>query len=412
MSRNYLPFRLLIVDDNQALCHQLAAIFEPENWFIQKSNTGSDAMEVLRKSVFDLVLLDLHLPHISGFTILKDIQNRTLPTKVIIFSANSSPSQAADTIKMGAVDYIEKSGSIDLIDIRTRIKTQHDSIMDDQRKLLSGGGSHATRGRGRGFNKAVETVVADSEMIGQSEALEKVKKQITKLAKKGISILITGENGTGKELVARSIHNQSERANGPFIAINCGGVQATLLESLLFGSKRGSYTGSEQHEIGLIRAANKGTLFLDEIGNISNEMQMALLRVLESKKVLPVGETKEVDLDIRLITATNRNLKAAVAEGSFREDFYRRIKQIEVRVPSLNERKEDIPMLVDFFLEYWCEKEKLEPCTFAEGVMEKLVNHNWTGNIRHLSSCIYALVCLTDENEISVETLIEYFENE
>ncbi len=411
MSRNYLPFRLLIVDDNKALCHQLAAIFEPENWFIQKSNTGSDAMEKLKNNLFDLVLLDLDLPHVKGLNILKDVQSRQLPTKVIILSGNPSPSEAADTIKIGAVDYIEKGGNIDLHDIRMRIKAQHDSIMDDQRKLLSGG-SHATRGRGRGFNKAVETVVADSEMIGQSEALGKVKKQIAKLAKKGISILITGENGTGKELVARSIHKQSERANEPFIAINCGGVQATLLESLLFGSKKGIYTGSEQHEIGLIRAANKGTLFLDEIGNISNEMQIALLRVLESKKVLPVGETKEVDLDIRLITATNRNLKAAVAEGAFREDFYRRIKQIEVRVPSLNERKEDIPMLVDFFLEYWCKKEKLEPCTFVEGVMEKLVNHNWTGNIRHLSSCIYALVCLTDENEISVETLIEYFENE
>lgn len=406
MNRKNLPFRMLIVDDYAATTYLLCQIFEPNNWFLQTAASGKQCFDALQKQSFDLVLLDLSLPDMEGLVILEKIKSLYEDTEVIVFSGNADPQKVTQAMNLKAFDYIEKGGRLDINVLQSKVNRCYDVTMAKRSPLV-----HSNRGKRITVQVDVEMNEKSTKMIGESAAIQRVMKKIEKLAPFNIDILIAGENGTGKELVAQELHKKSKRSNGPFVAMSCAGLSENLLQSELFGHAKGAYTGSEGEKIGLIRSADGGTLFLDEIGEISLTMQSALLRVLETRKVIPMQSTKEYPVDIRIVSASNRKMLKGVEDGLIREDFYRRICQERIVVPALKSRKEDIPLLVAYFLEQTVEHEGLEPKTIADDAMELLVNRSWTGNIRELRSAIMVLACTSEENIIYKSDVEEFIED-
>ncbi len=367
--------RALILEDEESIRDILAIILEEFGFEIYEAGSLSKALNSLKEE-FDIALVDLRLPDGSGMEIVKRLRSEQPSTEIVIITAFASTETVKEAFELGVYDYIEKP--FDIEDLRLLIRNLKEKI--ELRK---------------GFSKD-----EIPELIGKSSAIEKLKDTIRKVAPYDVNVLILGESGTGKEVVAKAIHNLSSRKKAPFITINCAALPSELLESELFGYKRGAFTGATRDKKGLIERANGGTLFLDEIGDMPLPLQAKLLRFLESKKFIPLGSTEEVEVDVRIIAATNKDLKQEIVAGRFREDLFYRLATITIEIPPLRERKEDIPLLVGHFVREFAAKYGKDIKRISKSFISYLMNLPFEGNVRELRNIIEREVILTDEKGV------------
>jgi two-component system nitrogen regulation response regulator NtrX len=379
---------ILIIDDERAIRKTLTEILGYEGFKIEEAADGEEGLKKFQIGAFDVVLCDIKMPKVDGIEFLSKATEINPDVPIIMISGHGNIDTAVEAVKKGAYDYISKPPDLNrlLVTIRNAI---------DRNKLVK---------EAKTLKRRVSKV---QEMIGESEAINKIKSTIDKVAPTPSRVLITGDNGSGKELVARWIHDKSERADAPLVEVNCAAIPSELIESELFGHEKGSFTSAIKQRIGKFEQANGGTLFLDEIGDMSLSAQAKVLRALQEGKITRVGGEKEIPVDVRVIAATNKDLMEEVEAKTFRLDLYHRLSVILIHVPSLNERKEDIPLLVDRFLEdiaedYGQAKKDIEP-----KALEALQKHNWTGNIRELRNVVERLVILSGKS-ISAEDVESY----
>lgn len=385
---------ILVVDDEQSFRQLLSIIFETEGHQIRTARNGREAVEVLRMESADLIISDVRMPDLDGIGLLRAAREIQPDVRVILMTAFANVETAREAFKLGADDFIQKPFDVEELKVIVRRALQNKEIVEENRNF-----KRAQRERGSLKN-----------IIGRSEKMQSVFRMIETVAEVSSTVLVNGESGTGKELVARAIHDLSPRAEKPFISINCGAFTETLLESELFGFVKGSFTGANANRKGLFEAAHNGTIFLDEIGEMSPSMQVKLLRVLQEKRVRPVGAHEEISVDARVIAATNRDLKAMSADGSFREDLFYRISVIPIQLPSLRERREDIPELANYFVEKFCSQVGRE-CRISDKAMNLLENYAWFGNVRELEHTIERAVALERGSEIQPERLPDHITN-
>ena len=369
---------ILIVDDNPHICEDLRDIVTGAGYEADVAHDGIEALDKLASRNYDLLLLDLILPRLSGMEVLDRSMALHPELPVIVFSAAGTISDAVEATKKGAFDFLEKPIGLEEILITIRNALRQKELQTERDQLLA-----ENRKRYR--------------MVGTHPKMQRIFELIDRASQVDSKVLVTGEPGTGKELVARAIHTNSRRAHQPFIPVNCSAIPETLIESELFGHERGAFTGAVNTRIGRFQRANGGTLFLDEIGEMSLMMQAKILRVLEDGVVEPVGSLKGVNVDVRLIAATNRDLQLAVAKGEFREDLYYRLNVIRIDLPPLRERKEDIRPLAETFLDEVCIEQGLPQKSFAQNVWPILLEYNWPGNVRELRNVVERAAVLTPE---------------
>lgn len=378
---------IMIVDDEMIVRESLFHWFEKSGHKVDTASSGFEALEKLQQFPFELLFVDIKMPKMSGIELLEKVKEEYPDTIVIIITAYGSIDTAVRAMKLGASDYLLKPFKPDQLSLVME-KIAHQYKLASEYRYLKG---------------RLEEITRFDNIIGQSPEMERVFQLIPEVAQTDSSILILGETGTGKELVAKAIHAKSRRSNGPFIAINCGAMPDTLLESELFGHLKGAYTGATHTRKGFLEVVSGGTLFLDEIGEISPKMQVDLLRVLEEKKITKIGDRAPVDVDFRLISATKRDLEKKVAEGHFREDFFYRVNVITMHIPPLRKRKEDIPPLVEHFLEKYSHETAKRVDHVIPDAMELLKSYDWPGNVRELENAIERAVVLSKDRTLGIE---------
>jgi two-component system nitrogen regulation response regulator NtrX len=384
--------KILVVDDEESIRTSLAGILEDEDFSISFAGDGVVALDMARKNTPDLVLLDIWMPRMDGLETLQKLKDMNPSLVVIMMSGHGTIETAVKSTKLGAYDFIEKPLSLEklLVTVRNalsmkRLRAENDSL----RELAFG----------------------DYEMTGTSPPMAKLKEQIRLVAPTNASVLIAGENGTGKELVARSIHFCSLRRDKPFVEINCAAIPEELIESELFGHEKGAFTGAVAQKKGKFDLADGGTIFLDEIGDMSLKTQAKVLRILQERKFERVGGTKTVEVDVRVIAATNKNLEGEIKTGNFREDLFYRLNVVPFTVPPLRDRKEDIPLLIEHFLQLFRRREGREEKHFSPDAVELMKNYDWPGNVRELKNIIERLIIMTPGANINVEDLPPYMAN-
>ncbi len=373
---------ILIIDDEKEICESIKMILEYEDYPVEYSNSSKEGLEKFFADEFACLLLDIQMPEMNGFEVLKRIKESSSNSPVIIISAHGSIENAIKATKLGAFDFIEKPIDRDklLISIRNAV---------DQYKLLS-------------ENKEIKkSFQSDGEILGTSKSIKNILEIIDRVAPIDTRVLVTGENGTGKELVAKAIHNKSLRKEKPFIEVNCAAIPNELIESELFGHEKGSFTGAIQQRIGKFELANKGTIFLDEVGDMSLQAQAKVLRAIEDGKIERVGGTKKIEVDVRIISATNKNLKEEIEKGNFREDLFHRLNVIPIQIPPLRERIEDIQILISHFANDITLRHKKPTVKFSEDAVKFLQSFPWTGNVRELRNAIERIIILIDKKEIA-----------
>jgi two-component system response regulator PilR (NtrC family) len=380
---------ILVVDDEPSIREFLQIMLEREGYQVSCADNGKAAIKLFDQERFDVVIADIRMPKVNGFEVLTEIKRLSPETKVIMITAFASFESAVESMKEGAYDYITKPFNID--EVKSTI-----------RRALEKNGTLPKTTQMKKENVKKEHFAG---MISASPEMMKVFSLIPKAGTSKANVLITGESGTGKELVARAIHSNSPRSSGPFITINCGGVPEQLLESELFGYTKGSFTGALSDKIGLFEAADKGTIFLDEIGDLPLALQVKLLRIVQEKSFKPVGGTKEISVDVRIISATNINLEEQVIKGTFREDLFYRLNVIHIRIPPLRERKEDIPILAQHFLEQYSRESGKEIRTISSYALKSLLDYGFPGNVRELENIVERSVALETSNIILPESL-------
>ncbi len=380
---------ILIIDDEKEICESIKMILDYENYYSEYVTDPLLAKEKLKFSEFAVILLDIQMPGMNGFEFLDWINRNEIKTPVIIISAHSSLENAVKATKHGAFDFLEKPIDRDklLISIRNAIK--HYTIYKENLELKS----------------AIEN---EWKIIGASETVKEILQTIDKVAPTDARVLITGENGTGKELVARAIHRKSRRKEGPFIEVNCAAIPKELIESELFGHVKGSFTGAIKDHTGKFELADKGTLFLDEIGDMSLDAQAKVLRALEDGRIRKVGGDDYAEVDVRIISATNKNLTEEIKSGNFREDLLHRINVIPIHVPPLRERREDIPELIDYFSDKLHRKNGLPKKEFSKEAIEVIKSLNFSGNIRELKNLVERLMIMIPDQVIKADALMKY----
>ncbi len=366
--------RILIIDDQAPIRRVLREILENEKYQVDDAGNGPDALQMVKGQEYDAILCDIKMPDMDGMEVLEHVKE-TSNVPVIMISGNSTQNEVADAMKKGAFDFISKPPDLNRLLVAVR------NALDKQRLSTE--------------NKALKKAVSkQNEMVGVSAPMMEVRDMIEKVAPTGARVLITGENGTGKELVARQLHELSARSYGPFIEVNCAAIPAELIESQLFGHEKGSFTSAIKQKKGDFELANGGTLFLDEIGDMSLAAQAKVLRALQENKIVRVGGEKEIDVDVRILAATNKDLRKMIDENTFREDLYHRLSVIVIHVPPLRERKDDIPLLVQSFVGNIAQNMGKAVPSFTDGAMEELKQYQWTGNIRELHNIVERLVIL------------------
>ncbi|MEX1187668.1 MAG: sigma-54 dependent transcriptional regulator [Bacteroidia bacterium] len=380
--------KILIVDDERAIRSTLKEILEYENHQVDEAVDGAEGWEKLKNGSYDVLLSDIKMPKMDGTELLDKVIEMGIDCPVIMISGHGTIETAVECIKKGAYDFIAKPLDLNRLMITMRNALDKSDLIQET-KILK-----------KKVNKTID-------MVGESPAIRKVKDMIERVAPTDARILITGPNGTGKELVARWVHSKSQRGASPLIEVNCAAIPSELIESELFGHEKGAFTSAIKQRKGQFELAHGGTLFLDEIGDMSLSAQAKVLRALQENKVTRVGGEKEISVDVRIIAATNKNLREEIEKGSFREDLYHRLSVIIIEVPSLNDRKEDIPLLVEYFLDLICSEygipvKKIKPEAIAE-----LQKHNWTGNIREFRNVVERLIILS-EKDIEQEDVITY----
>jgi len=386
---NHSKVRILIVDDEPSMREMLRIVLRRDGYDVQLADSGREAITQLRQNNFDLLLSDIKMPDVSGVDVLRVAKEINRDVVAFMMTAYASTSTAVEAMRLGAVDYFTKPFSMD--ELRLKIRQHFESHWLKQENVL--------------LKKALKTRYEFSNIIGRSEPMLEVFRMVETIAKTTSTVLITGESGTGKDLVARAIHYNSLRRERPFVALNCGGVPETLLESELFGHMRGAFTGADANKKGLIEVAEGGTVFLDEIGEMTTTMQIKLLRVLQDRRFRRLGGTEEVQADIRVIAATNQDLEKAVASGRFREDLFYRINVIRMHLAPLRERKDDIPLLAEHFLSKYAEQMKKPVRSVAQASLPLLQMYGWPGNVRELENVIERAVALEQTPAILPDSL-------
>jgi two-component system nitrogen regulation response regulator NtrX len=368
--------KILVVDDERAIRSTLKEILEYEKYSVADAPDGVEALELIKNDQFDVILLDIKMPRMDGLEVLEEIL-KISDTPVVMISGHGTIETAVEAIKKGAYDYIAKPLDLNrlLITIRNALDK---SLLVNEAKMLR------------------KKVYKQYEMIGESNAISHIKEMIDRVAPTDARVLITGDNGTGKELVARWLHEQSNRSLGPFVEVNCAAIPSELIESVLFGHEKGSFTSAIKQRKGDFEQATGGTLFLDEIGDMSLSAQAKVLRALQENKIMRVGGEKEIPVDVRIIAATNKNLKTEIENKNFREDLFHRLNVIPIHVPALTERIEDIPILADYFMEQFCQNNGKPPMYFDQEALDNLQQIRWTGNIRELRNVVERLTILCD----------------
>jgi two-component system response regulator PilR (NtrC family) len=364
--------KILIVDDERSMRDVLSIMLERAGYDVTVATNGEEAIAQVEKELFDLVITDLKMPKAGGLDVLKAVKECSPDSVVLIITAYASAESAVEAMKLGAFDYLPKPFQVDEVQLKIRNALGQRRLSTDNMLL----------------RREVAARTPQSQLVGNSEAMRKVFDVIKKVADTKSNVLICGESGTGKELVARAIHANSPRARMPFVTVNCSALPETLLESELFGHMKGSFTGAVANKAGLFEVANGGSIFLDEIGDTTPAIQVKLLRVLQEREFRRVGGTRDVKVDVRVIAATNKDLEKAVAEGTFREDLYYRLDVIPVKLPPLRERPEDIPLLVQHFLEKFARGGGKPAPALSPEVMKLLQAHEWKGNVRELENLI------------------------
>ncbi|MBL7721618.1 MAG: sigma-54-dependent Fis family transcriptional regulator [Chitinophagaceae bacterium] len=379
---------ILIIDDEKAIRKTLTEILSFEGYKIEEAADGEEGLKKFKEKNYDLVLCDIKMPKLDGIEFLQKAGEINADVPVIMISGHGNIETAVEAVKKGAYDYISKPPDLNRLLITIRNAMDKSSLVTETKVL----------------KRKVSRV---QEMIGESAPIKKIKETIEKVAPTDARILITGENGVGKELVARWIHEKSNRASGPIIEVNCAAIPTELIESELFGHEKGSFTSAIKQRIGKFESANGGTLFLDEIGDMSASAQAKVLRALQEGKITRVGADKDISVDVRVIAATNKDLLKEVEAKNFRLDLYHRLSVILIHVPSLNDRRDDIPLLVDKFLQDICTEYGIAKKPIADEAIKLLQEYNWTGNIRELRNVVERLVILSGKT-ITAEDIRSY----
>ncbi|PMP95837.1 MAG: Fis family transcriptional regulator [Candidatus Aminicenantes bacterium] len=380
---------LLIIDDEKSLLDVLALVFKKEGYEVKTVTNGADALEILTTGSVDLVITDIRMPHISGMEILRYVKDNKPEVPVIVITAYGSIQQAVEALKAGALDYIVKPFDVEELKILVARGLERKHL--EQENIL--------------LKKDLKEKFRFEDMIGKSRLMQGIYVLIEKVASTDSTVLITGESGTGKEMAARAIHNLSRRKDKAFVTINCAALPENLLESELFGHTKGSFTGAVSDKKGMFEMAHKGTLFLDEIGEMSPWTQVKLLRALQERKIRRVGGTEEIPVDVRVIAATNQDLKKRIEEGKFREDLFYRLNVISFEMPPLRKRIEDIPLLVQHFLQKYCQQMGKKMKRLAPEVVGIFEQYSWPGNIRELENVIERIVAIEDRETITTACL-------
>ncbi len=367
---------ILIIDDEKAIRKTLTEILSFEGYKLDEASDGEEGLKKFKEKTYDLVLCDIKMPKLDGIEFLQKAGEINPDIPIIMISGHGNIETAVEAVKKGAYDYISKPPDLNRLLITIRNAMERTSLVTETKVL----------------KRKVSRV---QEMIGASAAMQKIKETIDKVAPTEARILITGENGVGKELVARWVHEKSNRVSGPLVEVNCAAIPTELIESELFGHEKGSFTSAIKQRIGKFEQANGGTLFLDEIGDMSLSAQAKVLRALQEGKITRVGADKDINVDVRVIAATNKDLLTEVDDKNFRLDLYHRLSVILIHVPSLNDRRDDIPMLVDQFLEDICADYGIVKKNIEEDALKLLQEYNWTGNIRELRNVVERLVILS-----------------
>jgi DNA-binding NtrC family response regulator len=380
--------KILVIDDEKAIRNTLKDVLEYEKYEVDLAENGTLGIELFSVNSYDVVLCDIKMQKMDGIEVLQKLMDISSVTPVIMISGHGNIDTAVEAIKKGAYDFLEKP--LDLNRLLITIRNAMDkSTLITQTQVLK--------------NKVSKMY----EIVGESDAIIKVKEMIDRVAPTEARILITGANGTGKELVAHQIHEKSSRAKGPFVEVNCAAIPSELIESELFGHEKGSFTSAVKQHIGKFEQANGGTLFLDEIGDMSLPAQSKVLRALQENRISRVGSDKDIQVNVRIITATNKNIRKEIESNNFREDLYHRLSVILIHVPSLNEREEDIPLLAEHFNSMICKEYGMSPKTIKKDAIKELQKITWTGNIREFRNVIERLIILSRDS-ISGADVIAY----
>jgi DNA-binding NtrC family response regulator len=382
-------WRILVVDDDIEMCNLLTEFLRVEGFKVFATGDSLEASNLINHEEFDLIITDLKMKGLKGLDLLENVQKVSPLTPVIIITAFGSIESAIKAMKMGAYDYITKPFQMDelLLTLRKALETRQ--LKKEVIRL----------------KREVESRYQFHQIIGKSPPMQKIYDLIERISSTSSNVLITGESGTGKELVAKAIHYNGVRKDGPFIAVNCAAIPETLLESELFGYKRGAFTDAKSDKRGLLLEAHEGTLFLDEITEMPLSLQAKLLRVIESREFRPLGDTSAYSVDVRIISTSNRDIESLIQQGKFREDLYYRLKVIDIEMPPLRERKEDIPLLIKAFIERFNTELKKNVSGVSEEAMKILLNYCWPGNVRELENVIQRAITLSREETILPEDL-------
>ncbi|MFZ1751720.1 MAG: sigma-54 dependent transcriptional regulator [Saprospiraceae bacterium] len=370
--------KILIVDDDKSIRKTLRDILEFEKYEIEEAVDGLDCIVKIKQNTFDIIILDVKMPRMDGMEAIDKIQNISPDTPVVMISGHGNIDTAVEAVKKGAFDFIQKPPDLNRLLITLRNALDKSSLITEKKVLQ---------------RKVSGAKV--QEIIGESDGIEMIKNTIEKVAPTDARVLVTGQNGTGKELVARWIHHLSKRKNHPIIEVNCAAIPSELIESELFGHEKGSFTSAIKQRFGKFEQANGGTLFLDEVGDMSLSAQAKVLRALQENKITRVGGEKDLTVDVRVIAATNKDLRAEIAKGNFREDLYHRLAVIMIHVPSLNDRADDIPDLVEHFISAVCDEYNMVHKKIDAAAVKLLQKVHWTGNIRELRNVVERLIILS-----------------
>ena len=368
---------ILVIDDEKSIRKALLEILLGEGYHVDEAVDGKEGYNLIKSRKYDCVLSDIKMPRMDGIEMLEQLHLDGIETPIIMISGHGSTDTAVSAVKKGAFDYISKPPDLNRLLITVRNAVDKGSLVSETKKLQA-------------------RVNGVQEIIGQHPSIVTIRETIERVAPTEARILITGENGSGKELVARWIHEKSNRNTKPLIEVNCAAIPTELIESELFGHEKGSFTSAVKQRIGKFEQADGGTLFLDEIGDMSQSAQAKVLRALQEGKITRVGGEKEIDVNVRVITATNKDLPKEIEQNHFRMDLFHRLNVISIHVPCLNDRKEDIPLLTNYFIHQICEEYKCKPKEIEQEAIQKLMTHNWTGNIRELRNIVERLIILSE----------------
>mgnify|MGYP001369782083 FL=1 len=382
--------KILIIEDEEQIRRVLLRVLsdEDKNFDVKEAVDGKEGLSLIKKEKFDLILCDIKMPKMDGIEVLQEAKKNKFSSPFIMLTGHGNIDTAVEAMKLGAYDFISKPPDLNRLITAVRHALENKSLRIENKKLK-------------------RKVAQKYQIIGESNAIREVTDMITKIASTDARVLIIGENGTGKELVAHQIHQQSNRESENFIEVNCAAIPSELIESELFGHVKGAFTSAVKDRSGKFEAANNGTIFLDEIADMSLAAQAKVLRALQEKKIQRVGNDKDISVDVRVIAATNKDLKEEIKIGNFREDLYHRLAVIMIKVPSLVKRLDDIPILTQYFIESICKEQGLEKKEFSKEALSKLEKYPWTGNVRELRNVVERLMIL-GENPITVKNIEQF----